>query len=76
MSTIGSHDATLAGFGDAFNDSPQIPVQGSGFDEFQRGRQAIKGSAHKALSIGIDIADTKSFIQVAVVSSGIVGGNI
>ena len=76
VTAVRPDDATLLRFGRLFNDRSQVSVQGAGFDLFERVCQTVKGGFHQSSSVVIHVADAKGFVQVAVVATGVVDGNV
>lgn len=76
VSTIGSDHAAFVGLGHLFNRRTQIAIEGSGFDQGESGCQTLKSSLDDSLTVFVDVSDTKCFVQITVISSGVVSADI
>ena len=69
MSTIASVDRALVRSSHLVNGRAQVMIESARSYKFQSSCQAFKGGLDKPTSIGINVANTKRFIQTTMVTS-------
>lgn len=76
VSTVCAHNAALAGRGLLLNGGSKVAIQSSGSYQIHGCRQAFKGRLNQLATIGVNFTHAKGFIQITVIASRVVSGNV